>query len=96
MYRGYISETGHILINCWPKNVIQQTIPRQGNTSIIPKCMEVFSSECTRVEVSTEAGCMYLKENLEFCMRRDERGGSDGVPFSPGVGNSLEKQTAIL
>ncbi len=53
--------------------------------------MEVFSSECTRVEVSTEAGCMYLKENLEFCMRRDERGGSDGVPFSPGVGNSLEK-----
>lgn len=51
---------------------------------------EDLSSECTRFEVNTETGYMYLKENLEFCMRRDERGGSDGVPFSPGVGNSLE------
>lgn len=51
---------------------------------------EDLSSEFTRFEVNTETGCMYLKENLELCMRRDERGGSDRVPFSPGVGKSLE------
>lgn len=55
---------------------------------------EDLSSQFTANEVNIETGYIYLKENLELCMRRDERGGSEGVPFSPGVGNSLEKDTA--
>lgn len=54
-----------------------------------------LSGQITTSELNIDTDSVYLKENLEFCIRRDERGGSDGVPFSPGVGNSLRKRKGI-